>query len=45
MIIEPTSVLNKKLTEKPISLLAFLEQTNYNDSITHDNFLVEIGLI
>jgi len=45
MIIEPTNAQNKKIVEKSISLLAFLEQKNYNDSITHDNFLLEIGLI
>ena len=45
MIIEPTNAENKKIVEKSISFFAFLEQTNYNDSITHDNFLLEIGLL
>ena len=45
MIIEPTNAENKKIIEKSISFFAFLEETNYNDSITHDNFLLEIGLL
>ena len=44
MIIELISVDNKKLTDKSLSLIAFLEQTNYNDSITHEKLLIQIGV-